>query len=123
MTHASGRIILASASPRRRELLGRFGLAFEVMPSRVSEGPQAGERAAAYAERMARAKALEVAERLCRRRPRDGVCLGRAPAGRGEALRPGLDTNGRVGPRVVVMRLDRPRGREGVWPGDGHGVP
>ncbi len=36
-------IILASASPRRRELLGALGVAFEVRPSNVNEDPLPGE--------------------------------------------------------------------------------
>ena len=36
-------IILASASPRRRELLGALGVSFEVRPSNVDEDPLPGE--------------------------------------------------------------------------------
>ncbi len=52
------RLILASASPRRRELLARLGLEFEVRPAAVDETPQRGEDAEALALRLARAKAL-----------------------------------------------------------------
>jgi septum formation protein len=52
------RLILASASPRRRELLARLGLEFEVRPVAVDETPQRGEDAEALALRLARAKAL-----------------------------------------------------------------
>lgn len=51
-------MILASASPRRRELLGRLGLEFEVRPAAVDETPQDGENPEALALRLARAKAL-----------------------------------------------------------------
>nr|WP_181448036.1 Maf family protein [Dissulfurirhabdus thermomarina] len=55
-------MILASASPRRRELLASLGLDFEVVPSQAPEPPpMAGERPDAYALRLARAKALDVA--------------------------------------------------------------
>ncbi|MGD9609954.1 MAG: nucleoside triphosphate pyrophosphatase [Desulfovibrionaceae bacterium] len=55
-------IILASTSPRRRELLGLTGLTFEIVPSPAEEpAPDAGEAPAFYAARMARLKAAAVA--------------------------------------------------------------
>ncbi len=62
MAHAFGdtALVLASASPRRRELLLRAGLRFEVRPSEVDEARRIGEEAASYAERIAREKALAV---------------------------------------------------------------
>jgi septum formation protein len=56
-------LILASASPRRRELLARVGLSFEVDPADADERVLAGEAPAAYAARVARAKAALVAAR------------------------------------------------------------
>ena len=50
-------LILASASPRRRELLGHLGLPFEVRPSDVDESQRPGEGARAYVERLSREKA------------------------------------------------------------------
>jgi septum formation protein len=50
-------IVLASASPRRRELLELLGLAFEVAPGDVDETWRNGEAPAAHAERLAREKA------------------------------------------------------------------
>ncbi len=55
-------LVLASASPRRRELLERLGLALLVAPADVDETPQAGERAADYVRRVAAAKCDAVAE-------------------------------------------------------------
>jgi septum formation protein len=55
-------LILASASPRRAELLTRLGLAFEVVPSNVPEYEVGGEAPAAHTERLSREKALKVAE-------------------------------------------------------------
>lgn len=55
------RLVLASASPRRRELLEAAGLQFAVTPANVPEEPFAGEPPAAYIERVARAKADTVA--------------------------------------------------------------
>lgn len=53
----SRRLVLASASPRRAELLTLLGLRFEVRAADVDEEPLADERPAATAERLARAKA------------------------------------------------------------------
>jgi septum formation protein len=55
------RLVLASASPRRRELLAGLGLCFAVRPASVDETPRAGESAAALVERLAREKAGAVA--------------------------------------------------------------
>jgi septum formation protein len=56
------RLILASASPRRRALLASTRLAFEIRPAAIDETPLAGEAAAAYVRRLAVAKAQAVAE-------------------------------------------------------------
>jgi septum formation protein len=55
-------LVLASASPRRRELLRSAGIAFEVQPADIPENPFPGEGAEEYAERLAREKALAVAK-------------------------------------------------------------
>lgn len=54
-------LILASSSPRRRELLTRAGFEFEVRPSKVDETRRAGETAIDFARRAASEKALDVA--------------------------------------------------------------
>ena len=46
-------LILASASPRRRELLERLGLRVQVFPVDVDETPVEGEKPRAYAQRLA----------------------------------------------------------------------
>jgi septum formation protein len=56
-------IVLASASPRRRELLLSAGIEHVVDAANVDETPRAGERPGAYAERLAREKAAAVAAR------------------------------------------------------------
>ena len=56
-------LVLASASPRRRELLGQLGLVFEVAAADIDETPQAGEAAMPYVARLAREKARTVAAR------------------------------------------------------------
>lgn len=53
-------LILASASPRRAELLRNAGIAFTVEPAHVPEQPCAGEPPLAYAQRLARDKARAV---------------------------------------------------------------
>ncbi len=54
-------LVLASASPRRRELLALLGLPFDVRPADLDETPQPGEGASALVLRLARAKAAAVA--------------------------------------------------------------
>jgi len=54
-------LILASASPRRRQLLDLIGLRFRVAPATVDETAQPGETALEFAERAARDKAREIA--------------------------------------------------------------
>lgn len=65
------RIVLASASPRRRELLGVIGLPFEVIPSTVEESIDPGIPPASAAQLLALSKAREVASRLS-----DGLVIG-----------------------------------------------
>lgn len=50
-------IYLASASPRRRELLEQIGVAFRVIQAEVDETPREGESPAAYVQRLAADKA------------------------------------------------------------------
>ncbi|HEY4241535.1 MAG TPA: nucleoside triphosphate pyrophosphatase [Kofleriaceae bacterium] len=56
--------MLASASPRRREMLARVGLAAEVSPADVDESALSGEAPAAYVARVAKAKAAAIAPSL-----------------------------------------------------------
>ena len=58
----SRQLILASASPRRAELLTSAGFGFEVAPAEVDETPHAEEAASDYVIRVARDKARHVAE-------------------------------------------------------------
>ena len=53
-------LILASGSPRRRELLAQAGYRFEVEASSVAESRRPGEDAIRFATRLAREKAEEV---------------------------------------------------------------
>ncbi|MCU0311091.1 MAG: Maf family protein [Acidimicrobiales bacterium] len=88
---APTRLVLASGSPRRREMLEEIGVVFDVRPSDVDEAPLAGEDGPTYVARLAAEKALVAA------RPDavvlaadttvdlDGDLLGK-PADRDEAL-------------------------------------
>jgi septum formation protein len=62
VTGAPIRVILASASPRRRELLALVGIGHEVQPSNIDETLLPGETPTGHSERLARAKAHAIAE-------------------------------------------------------------
>jgi septum formation protein len=53
-------LILASASPRRRELLAQAGFSFEVHPAHIPEDPHPNEDPITYVTRLAREKAQAV---------------------------------------------------------------
>jgi septum formation protein len=57
-------LVLASASPRRRELLIQVGYSFEVRPAHIPEDPREGEDPVAYVTRLAREKAEVVFREL-----------------------------------------------------------
>lgn len=65
------RIILASASPRRRDLLTQVGLTFEVEIPEVDEGMPGGMDPVGYVCQLAYRKAAAIAERTC-----DGIVIG-----------------------------------------------
>jgi septum formation protein len=56
------RLVLASQSPRRREMLAALGFALEVRPAHVDESVVAGEAPRDYVLRLARAKARAVSD-------------------------------------------------------------
>jgi len=62
-------LILASASPRRKELLAQAGYEFEVRPAHINEDLRAAEDAISYVTRLAREKAEAV---YCREQESDG---------------------------------------------------
>ncbi len=66
---AGTKLVLASSSPRRRELLDRLGIPFEVIPADIDESTRPGEGPRVYATRVAETKARAVAEH----RPGDWV--------------------------------------------------
>jgi septum formation protein len=57
-------LILASQSPRRRELLAVLGFPFTVIPSSIDEVPSSGEGPETFVVRVAREKGMEVASRV-----------------------------------------------------------
>ena len=59
----SPRVVLASSSPRRRELLTLIGIPHSVSPADIDETPLVGEQPHPHAERLARGKAAVVATR------------------------------------------------------------
>jgi septum formation protein len=59
----NSRLVLASGSPRRAELLRSVGLEFDVIPGGVDESPRAEESPARYVARLSAEKATAVAER------------------------------------------------------------
>ena len=79
-------LILASASPRRHQLLAQIGVPFEVIVADVDESVHPGETPGVYVRRLAREKALEVLRREQGRLPVLGadtsVILGREILGK-----------------------------------------
>ena len=65
------RLVLASQSPRRRELLALTGHPFDVIVSNVEETSVPGESPAGHVTRLASLKAADVASRLD-----DGIVIG-----------------------------------------------
>lgn len=116
-------LVLASASPRRRQLLRQAGVKFRVAPSRWQEGRPHGDPGQ-FAEQAARCKAKDVAARLTRPAwvlaADTVVCLGREcfgkPANRVQARRMLRCLAGRRH-RVVtgVVLLHSRDGRTRAW--------
>jgi len=57
-------LVLASQSPRRKELLGILGIPFSVAPASIDEAPNPGESPESFVVRMAREKCAQVASRV-----------------------------------------------------------
>jgi septum formation protein len=69
--HLCEKLILASGSPRRKELLTAVGWEFEAITAGIDESLRPGEDPATYVQRLAKSKAEAVAAKL-----RDGLVLG-----------------------------------------------
>ncbi len=112
-------LIVASASPRRQELLRNAGFAFEVVPSGIEEAPRAGEGAEVFARRAAQEKALQVAASA----PPSSLVLGAdtvvaideellgKPSDRGDAARMLRRLSGRTHRVITGICLVRPPDR------------
>lgn len=61
---SAAQVILASASPRRRELLARLAIPFTVMPADIAEHPLRHETPQTYVQRIAKDKAQVIAQRF-----------------------------------------------------------
>ena len=113
------RLILASSSPRRAELLRNAGIDFEVRPSGVDEIPELGETPETFARRAAREKALAVAAAAGSERPvlgadtvvdANGEILGK-PAGPWDATRMLRLLSGTTHRVITAVCLVRPPNR------------
>jgi len=71
MNHLQKKLVLASGSPRRAEILERAGWPHEVIVAGIDESLRPQEPPAAYVQRLARSKAEAVAQRL-----EEGLVLG-----------------------------------------------
>ncbi len=128
MSESSPRLILASASPRRRELLAGLGLEFEVQPAAIDEGRHDGESPGDLVRRLGLDKARTVAkthpgavvlgsdtavildgEPLGKPRDRDhGIAMLSALSGREHEV---LSSVALAGPEGETVRLNRSRVR------------
>ena len=61
------KIILASASDRRKDILSQVGISYEVMPSSIDEDAIQADTPAALVEALSAAKAEDIAERLTKK--------------------------------------------------------
>jgi septum formation protein len=116
-------IVLASASPRRRELLTQAGFGFEVWPADIDESLLPGEDAVAYVTRLARGKAEAVFAAVSVERPGavvlgadtsvtvDGEILGK-PASEDDAVRMLRMLSGKVHRVITGVAVVRSSGAE-----------
>src|ERR1051326_3602881 len=117
-------LVLASESPRRKELLSILGLPFTVIPASIEEIPLRGETADAFVIRAAREKAMVVASRVSRSVilsadtvvTIDGEILGK-PRDKDDAVRMLRKTSGRdhwVYTAVTVLNQTRQETLDGM---------
>ena len=101
-------IYLASASPRRQELLSQIGVAFEARPASISEEPEPNEAPLRYVERIALAKAATVWDLISAEAPRPVL-------GADTAVIVDDDVLGKPGTREAALEmLERLSGRSHV---------
>jgi septum formation protein len=106
-------LVLASGSPRRRQLLEMLGIPIEVRPSHIPEVRAAGESPRSYAERLAREKAASVPGRLVLGADTtvvvDGEMLEK-PADAADALRMLRRLQGRRHEVITAVAMSSPEG-------------
>ena len=119
---AAADLVLASASPRRRDLLAGIGVRFAVVPAQLDETPEAGEQPRDYVARLALAKARAVAVGVSDGLPVLGadttvVCddrlLGK-PADEAEAVAMLMTLSGRTHQVLTAVALVRGAAATGV---------
>jgi len=111
-------LILASISPRRRQLLSERGIDFEIVPSNAPETPAPGESPRDFAQRAAREKVVEVARRYPDRFilgadtvvTLDGIIFGK-PMDRDDARRMLRSLSGHRHFVLTAVALRHPAGR------------
>jgi len=92
------KIILASSSPRRAEILRAAGIAFEICATHIDEAALPGETAQAMVARLAEAKARVAAAQM--------------DAGMGECVIVGADTTVELDDEILGKPLDSSHARE-----------
>ncbi len=97
-------LVLASASPRRRELLAQTGYSFEVHPAHIPEEPYPNEDPIAYVTRLAREKAQAVFAELSNNPEPDHQQMLGAPSF-SRSLRKGWETTNPVRPSVSNLAV------------------
>lgn len=102
-------IILASQSPRRKELLERVGFTVKVIPANVDEIRREGESAENLVKRLAREKVLAVVNRL--QTTLYATDAAGQPLTPGPSARRNLETRWVVGADTVVVLDDEPLGK------------
>jgi len=110
-------LVLASGSPRRRQLLEMLGLEVDVRPPHIPEIRAAGETPRAYVERLAREKAASVPGELVLGADTTVVVDGEVlekPADAADALRMLQRLQGRTHQVLTAIALKTPRGTLGA---------
>ena len=97
-------LILASSSPRRRELLAQAGLEFTVRPAHINEDTRPGEDPTAYVMRLAREKAEAVFKEMALSEDEAAV----------QGLKPGTSFSGTCGTTEVVPCYKTEQGLDGL---------
>jgi septum formation protein len=100
-------LVLASASPRRSELLTQAGYRFRVHPAHIAEDPLPGEDPIAYVTRLAREKAEAVYRELSAGEGSTDLRLdGESQVARAQFVEPQLAEAGLAGAGLVVLGAD-----------------